>query len=456
MPSIAHIAGINLLNTLEHEKSVEQGYLGAADGVLVELQQAILRGGWEQQCSLHGPGKNMASLPEIDVFETQHGGKGLIRGLMASKDFAEGQTLLVVPKQQQLEQGEATGERFDALSDSDARLTLLLAERKNQVLNHPSAHPADPEHYWKAYIESLPSLEEYRSLGLPLLATNSELHLLENLPIVGPMAKLTLAKKAQLLDDLYRYNSARGARDRLHWKDALWSAAVISTRVFACDGDSTERLGPAVDFINDAGNNSNAEWRCDSQSGALVLSAKQPINRHQELTMQYMPSGTSASDLFSRYGLLDSLPREQWGDSVCSKISELDLTHRSSPFLRALGAFTQHNCKITQPVCFKPSMPVTSGISAHKAPEGKETSSEAIAGGRSMFNEVPRMNFKDPSVGSPKEVETKPSVILQQREHQMHPLLALACRQPCSTSHLSRLSARCTSGRHRREHANFL
>lgn len=372
MPSGAAAVAIDLFKDLQRDAAAHQSpdHLRDADVVLKELTQAILGGGWSQLCPTHGPVKDLARIADVDLAEFHHGDAGFVRGLRASSEFVRGEPLLVVPKQQQLDPKEAVGARFETLSGDKARLAFMLAERKNQVLYHPSAHVAPPEQYWTAYFQSLPSLQEYRAQGLPLLATDDELHQIENLPHIDAIAKHALTQRKRILHDLQHYNAARGIRGKMSWKDALWSSAVTSTRLFDCGKKGGVRLAPSMDFINDQGTDwSNAKWTCNPDTGDLVVSANSRIRRNKELTMSYVHGRPSASALFSRYGWLDHLPHERkWADSECSRIRTLDLNHKSSPFFRALGRFVEMSCPKTLPTETPPAIPLVAENHPAKQP----------------------------------------------------------------------------------------
>merc|ERR1712187_512329 len=100
-------------------------------------------------------------------------------------------------------------------------LAFMLAEYKKA----PSKAKAISQ-----YLDSLPSLAEYREQGLPLAAPEADLEILAKLPRLSSIPVKVKDTKAALKQALILYNKTNmksGSATPLEWEDALWALMVV-------------------------------------------------------------------------------------------------------------------------------------------------------------------------------------------------------------------------------------
>lgn len=211
------------------------------------------------------------------------------------------------------------------------------------------------------YVHNLPTLEEYRSLGMPLAAADEDLRRIRGLPRVGQISEDVMQSRKSLASALINYNAARGVHRKLDWDDALWGLSSAASRAFLCRG-LTLAPGPS-DLLNHSVE-PNVEFHCSADHsgipGDLVFSAKRHIKAGDELTVSYWDLNEkgrpipSAQHTVTAYGLFEGAKEEHWSDADCKAIRAAHLEvspgawtppgAHMGQFLRTIGELTNQNC----------------------------------------------------------------------------------------------------------------
>lgn len=356
--------------------------LTAGNGMLRTFREALSQGG-------HAEGGEPAHIADMEVREFQHG-VHKVRGLSSKVGIAKGEIVLVVPKPLRTVPEDTQDERFGSpRSPEPTHLGLWLAEKRAAFLSKPkqasarlesqakvgepagggfkphSATPPSPkERYWETYIRSIPTIEELKSQGIPLLQPKEDLDKLASLPHVGIIPKFVEATKQELWEHLSEYNKKRGQRPALSWTDALWGRAAADSRGFSCEGAS---LVPVADLMNSTSSGSarsvGALPRSGMDSGANVVGhcdgaflnlttfvAKSNIEPGQELLVSYAaedpgstPSGLGPW-LVKKYGIAEGAEPEPWTATECRPFQRANFASSKSPLLRIVDELARRNC----------------------------------------------------------------------------------------------------------------
>jgi len=315
--------------------------------MLRAFQEALSQGG-------HAEGGEPVHIADLEVREFQHGAHK-VRGLSSKVGISKGEILLVVPKPMRSAPEDTRDERFGSPPEPEpAHLGLWLAEKRAELLSKPmqAVTPHSPkEHYWNTYLRSIPTIEELKSYGIPLLQPQDDLDKLSDLPHVDIIPKFVQATKQELWEHLSEYNRKRGQRPALSWTDALWGRAAVDSRGFSCQGAS---LVPVADLMNSSSRgerDANIVGHCDGIFDNLTtFVAKSDIKPEQELLVAYAaedpastPSGLGPW-LVKKYGMAEGADPEPWTAAECKSFKHADLAGSENPLLRTVDDLAKRNC----------------------------------------------------------------------------------------------------------------
>jgi len=289
------------------------------------------------------------AVAHISVHQFDHGGSK-VRGLRADESIQMGSPVLVVPRRLSKLAGDIRSARFRAVPAGTARLGIWLAERRVALAERRAQCSLDPEGCgvsptWHAYVDALPSLRDYQEQGLPIVAPDEELRLVESLPRLGGVASWVRHERSALERDLDAYNTARGNRPRLTWDDALWGRATAISRSFESSepGEPDVKVVPGVDLLNHAGADANVTYGdTETHDGAVVVAATRDIKRGEELTVDY--AAADAETMLKSWGITQDAPHGRWAADDCARLRAADLGNHGGAFLRTMATVVSQNC----------------------------------------------------------------------------------------------------------------
>ena len=129
-------------------------------------------------------------------------------------------------------------------------------------------------------IASYPSLAEFESLGVPLAASESALHVLDQTPEFAPIVASVRSTRASMLSALGVYNNSESLK-HLKFADVLWGRLVVETSNF--QSNCGLHLAPVADLVNHS-STPNVEYSCNQSTGEVSLTASRDISTGEELT----------------------------------------------------------------------------------------------------------------------------------------------------------------------------
>jgi len=301
-------------------------------------------------------------------------------GLAATKAFREGDVVVHVPNELLISSTRTHGvdgpDRFQYLAE-DERLAFQVASMRH-------VRPKSKSDYGATYVNALPSLDEYRDRGFPLLATERDMSRIEDLPNVGKIAEWVRNLKAQLVGDVVWYNEHRRKGDPpLKFEDALWGTVVVMERSIDCPDQTT--MVPVADLMQSskvAQVYPNSHWVC--LHDGVALEANRDIRQGNELLTMHVPpendddSVTDPVSYFEHYGITDGMSAVRWDVSDCTELKAAGLTNYGSPFLRKVHELAAEHCHWkTEPIAEPPTTIV--GQSAPGATRSGGSAAEAAA-----------------------------------------------------------------------------
>jgi len=271
--------------------------------------------------------------------------------MYTDRDIEITKDVVVVPPEFSMSANQIREDRFltkDNQQGGDLmKLALWLAEKRASfnTKTFDKDQMSENDRLWKYYTDSLPTIEEYKERGFPLVAENADLLKLRGVPIVGKIADWSLVMKQMLMKEVVNYNNKRGSRPLLTMDDALWAQTSVANRVYECKG---LQLVPIADSFNHASGESTLYPMCQERDGLVWLTAKRHINKGEELTTDYSETREDdpGVDLIIKHGLFDGGVRERWSNEECRKIAGAlggDADH-GSPMMRTLGQLTKLSC----------------------------------------------------------------------------------------------------------------
>lgn len=286
------------------------------------------------------------SSPDLEVQDFLHAGTK-VRGVGTRVALEVGEPAIVAPKELQL-RTPWRGSRFDALENDLSRLGFWLAEQRAKLPtpaeNSAAANNSDQD--WQAaYIRSLPTLEEYRDAGIPLVAPSEDLKQLSGLPKLGEVARYVEEQRAAISADLGKY-SEKTVYPKLSLEDALWGRTVAMSRAMMFGKCAPMAMVPVADMLNSSEHSANVQSICDGDSGTIIWRPLRHINAGEELTQKFDLHGQLKSvDMVKFFGFLpEGTIQEHWSESECSVIKHADLTHSRGSLLKTLGKLAEQNC----------------------------------------------------------------------------------------------------------------
>merc|ERR1712216_741148 len=196
--------------------------------------------------------------PDLEVKNFIHAGKE-VSGVSTSVALKEGEDVIVLPLEMQMRspwtatRGDIPT-RFKVLNSDISRLSFWLAEQREKMA--PGFKPGNQD--WKmAWVNSLPTTEEYRNAGLPILAPSDELKTMARLPKFSKIAAKVQADQDEVAGDLAKYNDA--AARKLTLDDALWGRASVHSRGMQFGKCAPMTIVPVADMINNDDQDPNVE-----------------------------------------------------------------------------------------------------------------------------------------------------------------------------------------------------
>lgn len=218
--------------------------------------------------------------------------------------------------------------------------------------------------YWKKSFQMFPTWSEFKSQGMLLASPEKDLKVIERLDTLAEFkdfASYARTKRDDLAEALKWYNQHRGDHAQLSFEDALWGRVTESTRMFGiehakpgpgvCIGG---HLAPAADLL-DHNAKPNALFECDPDDN-LVMKAKQPIKKGEELTIVYKRQPKA---LLEFYGILDEPKDHSFHENPnftpeqCSAFRAAHLEQHDGPLLQNIQRFVDIHCpapKLATPV----------------------------------------------------------------------------------------------------------
>jgi len=270
--------------------------------------------------------------------------------------LSRGKAAVTVPKHLQVTEKNVDSERFRGASDENraVRFAMWLAEKRAELLDHPPANPTETDKYWIRYLNSLPPLEALEKQGVAAVSPESDLRRLEGLPRVGDIGRSVLEWRYVLGEALTQYNTTRGARPKLKYRDALWGLANVVTRAFQCywpHGEEENRLvgeqiiAPVMDLANHSGEN-NVEIQCNPDNHSIEFVATRQIQPGEEVTYDYLGGSGNGVQLVSSYGTLEGHQPEHWPAGDCAELRSEHLGDEpgDGPLVKMVGRLVDSNC----------------------------------------------------------------------------------------------------------------
>eukprot|EP00746_Dinoflagellata_sp_MGD_P078045 gnl/MRDRNA2_/MRDRNA2_312418_c0_seq1.p1 gnl/MRDRNA2_/MRDRNA2_312418_c0~~gnl/MRDRNA2_/MRDRNA2_312418_c0_seq1.p1 ORF type:complete len:253 (-),score=44.31 gnl/MRDRNA2_/MRDRNA2_312418_c0_seq1:9-767(-) len=196
--------------------------------------------------------------------------------------------------------------------------------------------------YWASMIKALPSLEDYRDMGIPLAASAQDLDRLQMIPRFIGISKWARNVQKMLHFAVDEFNQDRTAPTKITYTDALWGRIVASTRTF--NSLRATSMAPIVDMINHSGDEDNVTIFDDVDIGALSVVAIKDVKAGDELKFNYGP-GAPAEDMVRLYGVHEGNGvGEKWPAAECEKLQYEHLGQNGGAMLRTLGKLVKEHC----------------------------------------------------------------------------------------------------------------
>jgi hypothetical protein len=292
------------------------------------------------------------SASHLKLAHFEHGG-ALTRGLATTSDIHANNPVVVVPKHLLLNNDTMVEKRFHHIMDmSDDPLdrntmALWLAEKKMTLHRKAWVEMTPIEKYWASVIKSLPSLREYRDMGIPLAAPEEDLGRLAMLPRFKGIARWSKHVHKMLHVAVDEFNHEKATVDptipaKIQYDDALWGRIVASTRTFNC---ASATLAPIADMINHSGDVDNVRFSCDLDTGALKMLAIKEVKAGDELKLAYHSAQGSAEDMVQFYGIYEgNRTGETWPAAECAQLQGAHLGQNGGAMLRTVSKLVDERC----------------------------------------------------------------------------------------------------------------
>lgn len=325
----------------------------------------VLLKAFQQLCAPSGMKVTSGWQPSLNIRDFEHGGTTM-SGLVSDVDIRAGKEILGFPTHTRVTDEQLHEDRFngcntdiDSLKTSCgyAKHAMWLAEKKLQVLGtdadnakgwlpswirHRLVETGDAEKdYWSAWIHSLPKYEDYEGLGLPLTAPAPELRKLRGLPKFGDVPAWTQDLQDSLRKELDFYNTHRGDRPEISWKDALWGLMASFTRSFDCGGQGHMTMAPVGDMVNHSAT-PNVVYYCERDM--LKFTTRKPVKAGDELLVAYHPPKDGSVTLLSQYGILDESDKGSWSKDDCQILRDAHLEESQSLYVKNAAKLIDINC----------------------------------------------------------------------------------------------------------------
>lgn len=304
---------------------------------------------------------------EFEIKDFNHDGMS-VRGIGTNENLESHQVILSLPKRLQMTSDDALDARFTGQKHDRwgiFRLSLLLAEKKAELLAIPYNKLSPEERFWATAIQSFPTLEDYKAQGLPLLQPETEsgakdLERLMGLPRLGDIPVWVMNQQSKLTEAIRTYNKLRGNHPMLKWEDMLWAFTTVAERSFMTPSGST--LAPVGDLLNQPEGNGNVYFHVirqeDVDSGRAALDhasvgdiqfrTEERINAGEELTLSYHNSNSEKWDPIAwimQYGM--QLPKGQirkWPREHCANLRSAHL-EGGGQFLKTVRHVIASSCQ---------------------------------------------------------------------------------------------------------------
>lgn len=330
---------------------------GESANILLNSLQSLIH-------DLDGVGiKDTAHTQALKLQEFLHDG-AKVQGLATTEAIKRGdevymeplETTIAVPNEDMKLPG------FTHLKDEYEKLGFWLAQAKHDFVDHAPENQQLPRSDWIVldYIKSLPSLADLRNQGLPLAASYSDLHKLDDLPHLGALSKSVDKQRETLLDDWAAYTKARSNANlpKIGYADALWGLSIARSQGVTYPGVSKVQLVPLPSMLNSS-HDGNVVIQANEIGKNLPLPTTQLAYLHAEKDIApgseiLLINGngdktTRGLDLLAKHGFFDTAGvKDAWSIEECKKIQSA-LPHESlqsskSKMLGAVDALVQHNC----------------------------------------------------------------------------------------------------------------
>lgn len=285
-----------------------------------------------------------ASALKLDHFV--HGGVP-VRGLATTRDIHAGNEAIVVPNHLLLNADTMVERRFrhifdmaDSPMDRNA-MALWLAEKKATLVNHPDHKLTPTEQYWASVLRSMPTLEEYRDLGVPLAAPADDLNQLYSFSRFEDIPGWAHHVQKNLRIALESFNADPTAQTKVKYDDALWGRIAASTRTFNC---RSATMAPIADMINHSGDEDNVKFGCDLDTGALKMIATKDLKAGDEMKLAYHTKGP-AETMVQFYGIYEgSGGDERWSAAECERLQAAHFGNSGGAMLKTIGKLVDEHC----------------------------------------------------------------------------------------------------------------
>lgn len=310
-------------------------------------------------------GNMVHSSPDIEVKDFLQDGS-MVRGVATKVDLEAGEPVIIATPEMQLRR-PWQGERFNILQDDMSRLSFWLAEQSAKLkasgseawlqsvppgkmkpeFGDAQAEAAGAGEWIAAYVRSLPTLEEYRHSGMPLLASDKDLLHLSGLPKLNEVSRFVDEERTVLGDDLAKYNEAEiGRHPKLALEDVLWGRTVVRSRAMQFDNCAPMALVPVGDMLNSNEHSSNVQSVCNTENGTMSWRASRHIDAGEELTQKFdLSLDHDPVEMVKHFGFAPESPSQQhWSEKDCSVIRRAGLLQSDSPLLKSLGTVAAQQC----------------------------------------------------------------------------------------------------------------